>query len=81
METATHFKARKKVGEKGFGIILYRFASNGRPEYKGPLGWSFHLSEKDSDIIPELLPIEDLEKITGDNIERSEFSEFNIYAG
>ncbi len=52
-----------------------------RPQYLGPLGWSFHSSTRDSDIIPKLLPIEWLEEITGDNLEKEIWQEYNIYAG
>ena len=52
-----------------------------RPQYLGPLGWSFHYSVKDSDILPKLLPIEKLEEITGDNLEKEIWQEDNIYAG
>jgi hypothetical protein len=52
-----------------------------RPQYLGPLGWSFHSSTKDSDVISKLLPIEKLEDITGDNLEKEVWQENNIYAG
>ncbi len=52
-----------------------------RPQYLGPLGWSFHSSTKDSDIIPKLLPIDKLEEVTGDNIEKRIWNPNNIYAG
>jgi len=83
---ATHFIARKrKSQDKGFAITLYRFKENGsgtsRPQYLGPLGWSFHLSQKDSDVIKELQPIDKLEGLTGDNLEAKVFTEHNIYAG
>ena len=52
-----------------------------RPQYLGPLGWEFHVSQKDSDVIPQLLPIEKLEEVTGDNLEKEIWQENNIYAG
>ena len=52
-----------------------------RPKYLGPLGWSFHSSQKDEDVIPKLLKIEKLEEITGDNLEKEIWQEGNIYAG
>lgn len=52
-----------------------------RPQYLGPMGWQFHSSTKDEDIIPKLQPIEKLEEVTGDNLETKTFSEDNIYAG
>lgn len=52
-----------------------------RPQYLGPLGWQFHSSVKDSDVIPKLLPIEKLEEVTGDNLEKEIWQEENIYAG
>lgn len=52
-----------------------------RPQYLGPMGWNYHSSVKDSDIIPKLLPIEKLEEITGDNLEKEIWQENNIYAG
>jgi len=52
-----------------------------RPQYKGPMGWSFHSADKDEDIIPKLLPINKLEEITGDNIEKNIWQSENIYAG
>lgn len=83
---ATHFKAHKRQSQdKGFAITLYRFRKNDRgnirPEYLGPLGWSFHSQDKDEDIIKLLHPIEKLEEMTGDNLETKTFSEDNIYAG
>ena len=52
-----------------------------RPQYLGPMGWNFHSTVKDSDIIPKLLPIEKLEEITGDNLEKEIWQPDNIYAG
>jgi len=52
-----------------------------RPQYLGPLGWGFHWAQKDSDVIPKLLPIEKLEEVTGDNLEKEIWQEENIYAG
>jgi len=52
-----------------------------RPQYLGPLGWSFHHSTKDEDVIPKLLPISKLEEVTGDNLEKEIWQEHNIYAG
>jgi hypothetical protein len=52
-----------------------------RPEYLGPMGWNTHSQVKDSDIIPKLQPIEKLEEITGDNLEKEIWQEGNIYAG
>lgn len=52
-----------------------------RPQYLGPLGWSFHSAIKDRDIIPKLQPIEKLEEVTGDNLEKEIWQENNIYAG
>jgi hypothetical protein len=90
--TATHFKANKKRDDKGYAIVLYRFMTrdhvqttiddvNGRPQYLGPLGWNFHGSTKDSDVIPKLLPIDKLEEVTGDDLEKEIWQEGNIYAG
>ena len=89
--TATHFMAKEK-GSIGYAITLYRFANknekitsiddaNSRPQYLGPLGWQFHNAVSDSDILPKLLPIDKLEKITGDNLEKEIWQENNIYAG
>lgn len=78
---ATHFIANKRVSqEKGFAITLYKFVEN-RPQYLGPMGWSFHRSQKDSDVIKKLKPISELKSITGDDLENKLFSEHNIYAG
>lgn len=82
----THFKANKRQSqEKGFAITLYRFRENDRgqtrPEYLGPLGWSFHSQQKDEDVIKLLHPIEKLEEMTGDNLETQTFTGDNIYAG
>lgn len=52
-----------------------------RPQYLGPMGWSFHSSTKDEDIIPKLQLIEKLEEVTGDNLEKEIWQEGNIYAG
>lgn len=52
-----------------------------RPQYLGPLGWQFHSAVPDENILPKLLPIEKLEEITGDNLEKELWQEGNIYAG
>lgn len=52
-----------------------------RPQYLGPMGWSFHSQDKDEDIIKLLHPIEKLEEMAGDSLETKTFSEDNIYAG
>lgn len=52
-----------------------------RPQYLGPMGWSYHSSVKDSDILPKLLPISKLEEMTGDDLEKEIWQENNIYAG
>jgi len=52
-----------------------------RPQYLGPMGWSFHSQTKDYDVLPKLLPIEKLEEMTGDNLEKEIWQEGNIYAG
>lgn len=52
-----------------------------RPQYLGPMGWSFHSATKDEDILPKLQPIEELEEVTGDNLEKEIWQEGNIYAG
>lgn len=52
-----------------------------RPQYLGPMGWQYHFSVKDSDILPTLLPIDKLEEVTGDNLEKEIWQEHNIYAG
>ena len=52
-----------------------------RPQYLGPMGWEFHLIDKDEDILPKLQPIEKLEEVTGDNLEKEIWQEGNIYAG
>ena len=52
-----------------------------RPQYLGPMGWNFHYSVKDKDIISKLLPIEKLEEVTGDNLEKGIWQKGNIYAG
>jgi hypothetical protein len=52
-----------------------------RPQYLGPMGWSFHRATKDEDIIPKLFPIERLTEITGDDLEEEIWQEHNIYAG
>lgn len=83
---ATHFIANKRVSqEKGFAITLYKFVENQmgdmRPQYLGPLGWSFHLSQKDSDVIKKLKPISELKSTTGDDLENNTFCGNNIYAG
>jgi len=62
-----HFCSSEKVGK--------------RPQYLGPMGWSFHSIDKDEDIIKLLHPIEKLEEMTGDNLETKTFSGDNIYAG
>jgi hypothetical protein len=51
------------------------------PQYLGPMGWRFHSQVKDSDIIPKLQPIEKLEEVTGDNLEKEIWQPGNIYAG
>lgn len=90
--TATHFIANKKKDSKGWAITLYRFKTKdnklttindkeGRPQYLGPLGWQFHSSQKDENVIPKLKPIKMLEEITGDNLEKEIWQENNIYAG
>ena len=77
----THFIARpRKNVENGWAITLYRFLE-GRPQYLGPLGWSFHMSQRDEDVLKELRPISDFTALTGDNLEEKCFSELNIYAG
>jgi hypothetical protein len=45
------------------------------------MGWSFHSSVKDEVVLPKLLPIEKLEEITGDDLEKEIWQEDNIYAG
>lgn len=52
-----------------------------RPQYLGPMGWSFHSMDRDEDVIPKLQPIEKLEEVTGDNLEKEIWQEGNIYAG
>jgi hypothetical protein len=52
-----------------------------RPQYLGPMGWSFHSSVKDEIVLPKLLPVEKLEEVTGDNLEKEIWQEDNIYAG
>jgi hypothetical protein len=52
-----------------------------RPQYLGPMGWSFHSITKDEDVLPKLLPIEKLEEITGDNLEKEIWTGDNIYSG
>ena len=52
-----------------------------RPQYLGPLGWSFHSAQKDEDIVPRLQPIEKLEEVTGDNLDKEIWQEGNLYAG
>ena len=52
-----------------------------RPQYLGPMGWSFHSAVNDKDILPKLQPIEKLEEVTGDNLEKGIWQEYNIYAG
>ena len=52
-----------------------------RPQYLGPMGWSFHSATKDEDVIPKLQPIEKLKEVTGDDIENEIWQEGNIYAG
>jgi hypothetical protein len=86
MTVATHFKARQRQQvENGWAITLYNFPNNGengeRPQYLGPLGWSYHLAQKDSDVIPELKPISQLKEVTGDDLENKIFTGLNIYAG
>jgi len=51
-----------------------------RLQYKGPMGWKFHSQDKDEDITPHLHPIEDLPRITGDNLMTKVFNG-NMYAG
>ena len=62
-----HFCSSKKAGV--------------RPQYLGPMGWSFHSQTKDEDVIPKLHPIDILEEMTGDNLEKEIWQEGNIYAG
>lgn len=62
-----HFCISERVGE--------------RPQYLGPLGWSFHLTQKDEDVIPRLQPIEKFEEVTGDNLEKEIWQENNLYTG
>lgn len=86
MTIATHFKANKRHYVKGgWAITLYNFPNNGengeRPQYLGPLGWSYHLAQKDSDVIKELKPISQLKDLTGDDLENKIFTGLNIYAG
>ena len=83
--SVSHFTAIKNEAG-GFGITLYRFKKEDqdageRPQYKGPLGWAYHVNEKDSDIIPLLFPIEDLPTITGDNLVKRIFQKNNGYSG
>ncbi len=52
-----------------------------RPQYLGPLGWSFHSAQRDEDIIANLQTIDKLEEVTGDNLEEEIWQEGNIYAG
>lgn len=62
-----HFCISEKAGE--------------RPQYLGPMGWSFHSAQKDEDVIETLQPIEKFEEVTGDNLDKEIWSENNIYAG
>jgi len=62
-----HFCASEKAGT--------------RPQYLGPMGWKFHFQVKDSDVLPKLHPIEKLEEMTGDNLEKEIWQEGNLYAG
>ena len=66
-DSKCHYCVSVKVGE--------------RPQYLGPLGWSFHSAVKDKDILPLLQPIAELERITGDNIGKEIWQEGNMYAG
>lgn len=56
-------------------------AAGERPQYLGPMGWKFHSSVKDEDVLPKLQPIEKLEEVTGDNLEKEIWQEGNMYAG
>ena len=51
-----------------------------RLQYKGPMGWKFHSQDKNEDITPHLHLIEDLPRITGDNLMTKVFNG-NMYAG
>lgn len=84
--TETHFIARpRKSVEGGWAITLYRFKTNEqgteRPQYLGPLGWNYHIQQKDSDVLKELKPISELKTLTGDDLENQVFTGLNIYAG
>jgi len=86
--TVTHFTASKNKSNDGFFITLYRFRSRPfdkdeklRPQYKGPLGWHFHSSVNDEDVIPKLKPIEELPEVTGDNLIKGIFNKNSMYAG
>lgn len=85
-ETVTHFMAKEKRSG-GFFITLYRFRKSDypdkreRPQYRGPLGWKFHMQQKDEDVIPLLRPIEELPEVTGDNLVERKFNPQSMYAG
>jgi hypothetical protein len=85
-KTVTHFKhSKNKAG--GYFITLYRFQKQNaqdteeRPQYKGPLGWSFHVNDKDHEVIPRLILIENMPAYTGDNLVDGVFQKNNMYAG
>jgi len=83
-EEATHFIARpRKHIDGGFAITIYSFDENhegSRPRYCGPLGWSNHMSQKDSDVIKELRPLRLFSEVTGDTL-NEDYTGLNIYAG
>lgn len=51
------------------------------PEYLGPMGWRAHSYQIRKEVMNKLLPIEKLEEITGDNLEKEIWQKDNIYAG
>jgi len=62
-----HFCMNKKMGM--------------RPQYRGPLGWKFHMQQPDAEVLPHLHPIESLPDITGDNLIEQKFDPRSMYAG
>ena len=49
--------------------------------YLSPLGWVNHQPKNDKRILDKLIPIQRLEEFTGDDIEKNQFDEYNLYAG
>ena len=83
---ATHFLCTKRSHRtNGYFITLYKITkgqfNEARPKYLSPLGWVNHQPKNDKRILDKLIPIQRLEEFTGDDIEKNQFDEYNLYAG